>query len=290
MQRRIANHHSARASIEFAVVVFLAGCAGPKIQPLPPLVRSDQVGPIGANRFFVPTGQVLTPAGRQVSLPGMRPQALALSPDRRLLATAGRNNSLVLIDPAIGQVLQTIPLSVISDDSGAPVSVPIVGTSAARSAVTNTAELSFTGLVFSPDGRRLFLSNVSGNVWVFPVNGGHVAVSPSVLPVPDARTPKQKSDIPTGLAVSADGKRLYVAGNLGGRLYELDAFTSTLLRSWDTGVAPYDVVLSGSKAYVSNLGGRFPRKGELTAPAGMGTTVLVDPVHYITQADRKSVV
>ena len=290
MQRRITNRHSARASIEIAVVVFLAGCAGPSIQPLPPLVRSGQVGPVGANRFFVPTGQVLTPAGRQVRLPGMRPQALALSPDGRLLATAGRNNSLVLIDPATGQVLQTIPLSVISDDSGAPVTGPLVGTSATRSAVTNTAELSFTGLIFSPDGRRLYLSNVSGNIWVFPVKGGRVAASPSVLPVPDARAPKQKREIPTGLALSAGGKRLYVAGNLGGRLYELDAFSGTLLRSWDTGVAPYDVVLSGSKAYVSNLGGRFPHKGELTASAGKGTTVLVDPVRYISLAGSVTVI
>src|SRR5208282_1377246 len=277
MQRRVATRHSPRASIQFAVVVFLAGCAGPNKQPLMPLVQSDQVGPVAGNRFFLPTGQVLTPSGKQVSLPGMRPQALALSPDGRLLATAGRNNSLALIAPATGQVLQKIPLSIIKNDSGASGFGAVAATSAARRSLTNTAELSFTGLVFSPDGRRLYLSNVGGNVWVFDVNGDRVAAAPSVLPVPDAQAPKQRREIPTGLAVSADAKRLYVAGNLGGRLYELDAFTGTLLRSWDTGVAPYDVVLSGSKAYVSNLGGRFPRPGELTAPAGKGTTVLVDP-------------
>ena len=290
MQRVVANRNSARASIKLAVVVFLAGCVAPNDKQPLLLVHSDQVGPVAANRFVVPTGQVLTPSGKQVDLPGMRPQALALSPDGLLLATAGRNNSLALIDPATGQVLQTIPLSVISDDSGAPLSGPLMAASAPRSAVTNTAELSFTGLVFSPDGRRLYLSNVSGNVWVFPVSGARVAGPPSVLPVPDARAPKQKREIPTGLAVSADGKRLYVAGNLGGRLYELDAFAGTLLRSWDTGVAPYDVALAGSKAYVSNLGGRFPLKGELTAPAGKGTTVLVDPVHYIAQAGSVTVI
>jgi len=255
-----------------------------------PLVQSDQVGPVAGNRFFLPTGQVLTPSGKQVSLPGMRPQALALSPDGRLLATAGRNNSLALIAPATGQVLQKIPLSIIKNDSGASGFGAVAATSAARRSLTNTAELSFTGLVFSPDGRRLYLSNVGGNVWVFDVNGDRVAAAPSVLPVPDAQAPKQRREIPTGLAVSADAKRLYVAGNLGGRLYELDAFTGTLLRSWDTGVAPYDVVLSGSKAYVSNLGGRFPRPGELTAPAGKGTTVLVDPVRYISLSGSVTVV
>ena len=290
MQRVVASRNSARASIKLAVVVFLAGCAGPNAQLLTPLVRTDQVGPVAANRFSVPTGQVLTPAGRQVSLPKMRPQALALSPDGRLLATAGRNNSLALIDPATGQVLQTIPLSFIKNNSATSGSGTNAAASTASGAVTNTAELSFTGLTFSPDGRRLYLSTVGGNVWVFAVNGGHVAVSPSVLPVPDAEAPKQRREIPTGLAVSADGRRLYVTGNLGGRLYELDAFTGTPLRSWDTGVAPYDVVLSGSKAYVSNLGGRFPRKGELTAPAGKGTTVLVDSERYIPLAGSVTVI
>ena len=61
-------------------------------------------------------------------------------------------------------------------------------------------------------------------------------------------------------------------------------------RSWDTGVAPYDVVLSGSKAYVSHLGGRFPRQGELTAPAGKGTTVLVDSVRYVALAGSVTVI
>jgi YVTN family beta-propeller protein len=278
------------AFIRVALVVFLAGCAGLNQQPSVRLVQSDQVGPVGANRFVTPTGQVLTPAGEQVSLPGMRPQALALSPDGRLLATAGRNNSLVLIDPATRRVLQTIPLSVVSDESGSPRSGGATATSAARNAVTNTAELSFTGLVFSPDGRRLYLSNAAGNVWVFAVDGGRVAASPRVLPLPDALVPKQRREIPTGLAIAGDGKRLYVAGNLGGRLYELDAFTGSLLRSWETGVAPYDVVLTGSKVYVSNLGGRFPLQAELTAPAGKGTTVRVDPEQYVALAGSVTVI
>jgi YVTN family beta-propeller protein len=220
----------------------------------------------------------------------MRPQALTLSPDGRLLAAAGLNNMLAAIDPATGQVLQTIPLAFIRKNSVASGSGTNAAAPTASSTVTNTAELSFTGLTFSPDGRRLYLSTVGGNILVFAVNAGHVAVSPSVLPVPDADAPKQRREIPTGLAVSEDGKRLYVAGNLGGRLYELDAFSGALLRSWDTGVAPYDVVLTGSKAYVSNLGGRSPRQGELTAPAGKGTTVLVDSVRYIALAGSVTVI
>jgi hypothetical protein len=40
-------------------------------------------------------------------------------------------------------------------------------------------------------------------------------------------------------------------------------------------------VLTGGKAYVSNWGGRRPRPGELTGPAGRGTEVKVDPIRHV---------
>lgn len=252
----------------FGVVcaVLLNGCARPTTQStgLPRVSRSS-VGRVGVNRYQTPTGQILTPAGRQVELPGMRPTALALSPDARLLAVAGKNQTLVFIDPADGRILQSIPLS----------------THKANSTNTITAQLSFTGLVFAPDGRRLYLANAGGDVWVFPVDDLRRAGKPTVLSLPDANAPKQKHEIPTGIAVSADGQRLYVAGNLGNRLHELDTASGTVLRSWDTGVAPYDVVLVGNRAYVSNVGGRRPGNSDLTATAGKGTSVRVDPVRHI---------
>ena len=62
------------------------------------------------------------------------------------------------------------------------------------------------------------------------------------------------------------------------------------MRSWDTGVAPFDVVLAGGKAYVSNLGGRRPGSGDLAAPAGKGTTVRVDPVRHIASEGSVTVI
>jgi len=104
-----------------------------------------------------------------------------------------------------------------------------------------------------------------GTVWAFPVDDlGHVERRRPCRA--DARAPKQASEIPTGLALSADGQRLYVVGNLGNRLHELDSASGKTLRSWDTGVAPQDVVLVGDTAYVSNRGGRRPGEGDLTAP------------------------
>ena len=183
----------------------------------------------------------------------------------------------MLLDPSDGRTLQTVPLSLIQTQAKTPpqtatppatATSPKAGTNVppATTTVTNRAEMSLTGLVFSPDGRHIYLSNAGGNVWAFPVDDYDEAGKPAVLPLPAAKG--KDHEIPAGLAVSPDGCRLYVAGNLGNRLYELEAGTGKLLRSWDTGVAPYDVVLAGAKAYVSNLGGRRPARGRSDGAGG----------------------
>jgi len=246
-------------------------------------------GPVAPNRYVTPNGQWLTPAGLQVELPGMRPQAVALSPDGALLAVACKGNVLALIDPANGTILQTVALS--SNREEARPDSTAGGTAAGQTEQRLiTAQMSFTGLVFSPDGRRLYLSSAGGNVWVLPLDPLRQPGHPLVWPVPEANAPQRKPEIPAGLGVSADGQRLYVAGNLGNRLHEMDAGSGLVLRSWDTGVAPYDVVLAGGKAYVSNLGGRRPTGAELTAAAGQGTTVRVDPVRHIASEGSVTVV
>ena len=82
----------------------------------------------------------------------------------------------------------------------------------------------------------------------------------------------------------------YVVLNLSNRLAEMDAATGKVLRQWDVGVAPYDVVLAGHKAYVSNWGGRRPDANSVTGPAGNGTLVRVDPVRFIASEGSVSVI
>lgn len=66
-------------------------------------------GPAG-EPSFTPVNQVLTPYGQQVDLPGLRPQALALSPNGRLLAVSGKTNQLLIIDPETGAIMQTVSM------------------------------------------------------------------------------------------------------------------------------------------------------------------------------------
>jgi DNA-binding beta-propeller fold protein YncE len=256
---------------------FIARCA--------PAIGTETVGRSGTNRAVTPVNQVLTPIGTQVELPGLRPQALALSPNGRLLATAGKTHELVIVDPDTGRILQRVPLP--SDKLNEP---QPAAPSENILQPDKEGQVSFTGLIFSPDGSRIYLSNVNGSIKVFTVDGdGNIAGSFSI-PLPPADAPRRKEEIPSGLALSRDGKRLYVALNLSNRLAEIDAATGKVLRSWDVGVAPYDVVLVGTKAYVSNWGGRRPKPGDLTGPAGRGTEVKVDPVRHIAIEGSVSVV
>jgi len=222
-----------------------------------------------ANGFESPVNQLVSSAGTRVELPGLRPLALALSPDGKLLVTAGLTHEMVVVDPATGKIRQRVSLPSDQAQEPAPVSTAILSPD-------EKAQVSFTGLVFSPDGSRIYLANVNGDIKVFSVQPDHKVVPLFSIPLPPANVPGRTNEIPAGIAVSPDGKKLYVVLNLSNRLAELDAATGRVLRIWDVGVAPYDVALAGRKVYVSNWGGRRPDAGSVTGPAGRGTLVRVD--------------
>ena len=101
------------AIIIVAILIVFPACR--KEQSVPPgatrgAADTETVGIKDANRSVVPVNQVVTPAGIQVSLPGLRPQALALSPDGKLLAVSGKTHELVILDPAAGKVRQRVTL------------------------------------------------------------------------------------------------------------------------------------------------------------------------------------
>ena len=233
-------------------------------------------------RTALPVDQVVAPIGIQVDLPRLRPQVLALSPDGRLLITSGRTQEIVIVDPETGGIKQRVPFP--AEAFGDPRSV-----SPSENILEpgDEGQVSYTGLAFSPDGKRLYLSNVNGSIKVFDVRPGGEVSGLFSIPLPSAGAPRRAEEIPAGIAVSNDGKRLYVALNLSNRLGEFESEDGRLLRLFDVGVAPYDVVLAGKKAYVSNWGGPRPRAGDVTGPAGKGTLVKVDPLTFI--ADEGSV-
>src|ERR1043166_8669579 len=245
---------------------------------------TERVGHVATNRVVTPVNQVLTPIGIQVELNGVRPQAIALSPNGKLLAVSGKSSEVLLVDPVTGKILQRVPLPSDKAEPDPEVVSPNI------LEPDKKGQVSYTGLIFSPNGSRIFLANVNGSIKVFDVNQSNRVAGEFSIELPHLRGLRRTNEIPAGLAISHDGKRLYVAFNLSNKLGEFDAESGELLRTFDVGVAPYDVVLIGDKAYVSNWGGRRPQTNDVTGPAGRGTKVKVDPVRFIANEGSVSVV
>ncbi|MEO8268945.1 MAG: bifunctional YncE family protein/alkaline phosphatase family protein, partial [Aureliella sp.] len=245
---------------------------------------------VGDAPSLTPVNQVLTPYGQQLDMPGMRPQALALSPDAKLLAVSGKTNQLIVVDPQSLSIVQRVGMPGEAVRLAADGDAADEATADAEVAIDNGAQVSYTGLIFSPDGKQIYLSNVNGSVKVFAVDEQGQVTPSHTLPLPKANAPRRANEIPSGLAISQDGQRLYVCGNLSNQLLELDTNTGEVTRSWNVGVAPYDVVLVAGKAFVSNWGGRRPGADDVTGPAGRGTQVRVDPVRFIASEGSVSIV
>ncbi|MGI8604545.1 MAG: alkaline phosphatase family protein [Verrucomicrobiales bacterium] len=224
----------------------------------------------GVGRHVMPDHSIITPAGRQVELPSLRPQGVALSPDGRMLVTSGKTAEVVVIDPDTAEIIQRVSLPSESDTSPPPVSPNILNPD-------QKGQLSFTGLIFAPDGTRLFLSNVNGSIKVFSVGADRKLMPSFSIALPPAHAPDRKAEIPAGLALSEEGRRLYVACNLSNRCAEIDIATGSVVRTWDVGAAPYDVARVGRKLFVSNWGGRRPDGTGPVAHAGSGMQVRIDP-------------
>lgn len=231
-----------------------------------------------------PLNQTITPAGDRIDLPNMRPQVLGLTPNGRWLLTSGKTNKLVVIDAETQKVSQSVEFPS-NDQVSEPTSVSdnILKPDPA-------ALVSYTGLVCSSDGKSVYVSNVSGNIKVFSVDEQGAISASHTIPLPSANAPRRKQEIPSGLAIDETNQTLWVCGNLSNSLLEVDLKQKKVVRQFAVGVAPYDVVIHGSKAYVSNWGGRRPADGDLTGPAGRGTTVRVDPIRHIANDGSVSIV
>lgn len=246
--------------------------------------RYDQLrtGDIADGKIVVPTNQVLSPAGRQVTFSG-RPTDLALSADGRWLAVL-ENGKVTLIDPREGKIV---------------------------SRVTHGGG-SFCGLAFSPDGKKLFAASIRGSIGVFEVEesgelepqkairipavgaprGEDVAAGPSGPQEP--KKSNAKNDDPKnavgGLAVDPSSQILWAVCNMRNTLAGFDLASGKLVHEIAVGNAPYGVVLASGKAYVTNWAGRHPTETDTKGDSGTAPPVKVDPVRHIASDGSVSVV
>ncbi len=230
----------------------------------------------------VPTNQTITPIGYTQEIPGSRVKDVELSPDGKTLAVLA--NDRLFLYSAEGKLI----------DQVAFVAGPL-------------------GLAWTPDSRMLFASGDKGRVyhlsetakndWTavtsFVVDNlsaaPHADKSPAVpeaetelRPDPAARhllkrfaKPTQFTGDPqvTGLAVSPDGKRLYIALSKRNVVTVVDVASETVIAAVRVGVAPFRVLVSrdSKTVFVANRGGRYPAKDNPEVGKSAGTRLAIDP-------------
>ncbi len=152
-----------------------------------------------AGRVVLPNGWSLKPAGRQSRL-GDLPVQIAVHPREPILAIlhAGYGeHEVVTANATTGKIMGRVSLPA-----------------------------SFSGLVWSHDGKRLFAGGgFDDKIYRFEYADGLLS-GKSVFSYPSgAASPGGSHRVPAGLALSADGSTLYVAGAFGHSLARFDALS-----------------------------------------------------------------
>jgi YVTN family beta-propeller protein len=227
--------------------------------PAPPAWVQMRVGVQPDGSIFVPSNQILRPAGQQVFLKG-RPVDLDLSPDGKWLAV---KNSKTL------ELFRTNDLTLAHALSMAP------------------AGASFTGIEFSTDGRSIYVTDDVKTLHIARMDDRNVLRWIGTIPV---EAPAGGGNpVPTGLSLDGEKGFAYVVSSRGNCILKI-RLSDGLASSIPVGVAPYDLVLfSASKAYVTNWGGRPPSSGQ-SSYTSSGTPIRVDGRTGIADSGTVSVV
>ena len=208
---------------------------------------TSKVGRQDDGSVITSTGQRVTPAGATAEFTG-RPVDEAIRPDHKTATLLNAQGSLlVVVDLATHKVLQNLSVS---------------GQSA-----------SFGGVAYSPDGNQLFASAANGAIVRATVKADGTLTAAKAISLPQTNG----NPYPGGLAVSADGKSLYVAMSRNNTLGVLDLATEKMTQQIPVGNAPHAVVVKDGSAYVTNQGGRPAQAGDTTVDSA-GTKIVADPV------------
>jgi YVTN family beta-propeller protein len=216
-----------------------------------PQVETTVVSQDAAGGDRLPTGARLDPAGVSYQL-GPLPLAMALSPDKSrvvVLLNGWREQGIQVVERTSGRVLQKVTLPAV-----------------------------FLGMTFSPDGKSLYVSGGNEDViYRFDWANGTATLKDSIAVAPKVAG-RSGIRYPGGVAISRDGRTLYVAENLSDSLAVVDLSTRRIVQRLSTEKYPYGVVAgSDGTVYVSAWNGwtvsAFPTQSDGTL--GQGTRIRV---------------
>ena len=209
------------------------------------------VGPQPDGSFVTTTNQLVTPAGTQVNFNG-RPVAVAVRPDQKTAA--------VLVEGG-GYPLPALPILIIDLATG---TVKQQFNPGRNNGAAN-------GVLYSQDGAHLYFSQDIGRIVAANVAADGTVALKTVILLPAALGSTNNG----GLALSSDGKTLYVVLNRNNAIGVIDLTTNQLTGTIPVQNAPFGIVVSNDRAYVTNQGGRPANPGEKTVLSS-GTPIVAD--------------
>lgn len=228
--------------------------------------------------YIVPTSQIIDPAGTTITFPG-RPVDIALNSTETLLAVKNLKD-IVFIDVQSNTLKQTLEL-------------PGGG---------NT----YTGISWSDNGNKVWTTDTRGYLRsaMLQSNGSFAWQDEILLPskfLPDGSYAPENEILekrsravkgrqyPGGFAIDERNVLAYVALSLSNAIGIVNLRTGKFEGHIEVGVAPYTVLITDGKAYVSNWGGRVATKNDKTA-ASAGTDVVVNPKSGVASTGTVSVI
>jgi len=115
----------------------------------------------------------------------------------------------------------------------------------------------FYGAAFSPDGNMLYVSGGSTDmIFAYAWKDGTATLRKKFVLAKEKTSDGTGTSYPTGLAVAANGKFVYVAENVGDRLAVVNSATGEIVQRLPTDHYPYGVSLSSDgHLFVSAWGG-----------------------------------
>ncbi len=183
-----------------------------------------RVGPQPGGGFLLHSGWRLTPAGKQIALSTL-PMSMARSPDGKYL--------LVL------------------NGGYLPPSISVIDIGAERETARVPVDDAWLGLTFSPKGDRVYVGGGSRPfVFEFTFAGGELKPARSFAAIKDPKPSDHVGDV----ALSPDGRLLYVASLFRNSITVINPLTGFLVSEIATGRRPYRIVFTpdGKSFFVSH--------------------------------------
>ncbi len=217
-----------------------------------------------ANGILLPTNQWVKPIGTRLLVAGNgvngaadilsgRLVSSSISPNGEYLAALSWNDFtgfLTIINLQTGTVIQQ------------------VGTGIGSDKYLGDGTVAADGPLWSADGQTLWVPQTADLVR-FSVGSDGTVSNPVIITLEEATDNLTTGvtiapDLPSGMALSQDGSKLYVALNGVNQLGVINTDTNQLVKVIKVGNAPRQVVLFGQDAFVSNEGGRPAKPGQYT--------------------------